>query len=329
MIIYLTDPRAVVTKRGGRLLISIEGEDVASYKLKDVRALLLLGPVEITTPAIYQLAREGIEVAFLTSRGRLLCQLTPPTPKNVALRLLQFRLHLDEKFTLRLAREIVAYKLEAMIAQVHKAAHNRLSNRLFEIHSGLTGFRQRLSKAGTLAEVGGVEGSSARLYFSGFGEMVTNPNFTFSGRTRRPPRDPLNALLSLFYSLLTTELNGYLDGVGFDPAVGYLHRPEFGRPSLALDLMEPFRPALVDRFVLRVVNLRQVRPDDFVRADDGGVIMSRPALRRVLALWEEYQHRPLGSSGETWQRRLEEAPRRLARYLESRGEEVLYPWLKR
>ncbi len=328
MIVYITDPRAVVTKAGRRVVVEVEGEDRATFRLKDLRALMLLGPVEVTTPALVELSRAGVEVAFLTSRGRLVCQLTPPSPKNVDLRLRQFHCHHDPEFTVELARLIVSRKLAAMLDQVQKAAHNRSSGRLLEIYRGLKEFRRPLAQSTDLAEINGIEGASARLYFSGFGEMVTNPHFAFSGRTRRPPRDPVNSLLSLFYSLLTTELNGYLDGVGFDPAIGFLHRPEFGRPSLALDLMEPFRPALVDRFVLRLVNLRQVRPEEFVRHPDGGVTLTRPALRRVLSLWEEYQSRPLGQGGESWQKRLESVPRLFARYLRNPSGEEIYPWLR-
>ena len=284
---YVTEQGASVHKEGRTLVVKKDGQQLAEWELVHLKALCLIGRVHLTTPAVQVLLKEGIETAFMTHTGRLLGQLTPPQARNVELRMAQYRHYEDAGARMVLARKIVHAKVANAEAILSRFARNHPEADLSPIIADLKPLHRGIDDAADLNALMGAEGMAARIYFQGLSRMCRG-ELTFSGRSSRPPRDPVNALLSLGYTFLVNELSSLLDAIGFDPYIGILHGVAYGRPSLALDLVEPFRHAVIDRFVLSLVNNRVVRPDDFEQEDgDEGVRLTRPAFHTFIRHYEK------------------------------------------
>jgi CRISPR-associated protein Cas1 len=244
----------------------------------------------------------------------------------VFLRQSQFRLATEEWFALRLARKLVAGKIRnqrVMMMRNHEEPSKLVLEQMREM-------AERAEEAVSLAELLGIEGNGARLYFGAFAGMVKQESvggelaFDFTTRNRRPPRDSVNALLSLAYSLLSKDLTVACAAVGFDPMMGFYHQPRFGRPALALDLMEPFRPLIAESAVLNAINTRMVTPRDFVRA--GRAVALTPGGRR--GFFQAYEARmdtlvthPIFGYQVSYRRLLEVQARLLAKVLEGELDE--------
>jgi CRISPR-associated protein Cas1 len=226
----------------------------------------------------------GIEMAIFSHNGRLRGQLTPPKARNVVLRVRQYEVEQSEELCLSLAREVVRGKISNAIAVLkgYRMNHPEAFG-VREVTELLDRLRD-VESCSSLGNLRGIEGIAARSYFGLFRTMVPR-DLGFQGRQRRPPRDPVNALLSFGYVLMGNELQSLLDGIGFDPFIGFYHRLDYGRPSLALDLLEEFRP-VVDRFTAGLLNRKVLRREDFVKGADGGVYLDREAKRRY---FEEYE----------------------------------------
>jgi CRISPR-associated protein Cas1 len=234
-----------------------------------------------------------VSIAFLSEHGRFLARVVGETSGNVLLRREQYRRADDDAATLEIARSIIAGKLVNSRAVLLRGARDRTGNEevaaLTAAAARMWAFLTALETARTLDEARGLEGAAAREYFAVFDALVVQEReaFAFTARSRRPPRDPINALLSFVYTLLLHDVTAALESHGLDPAVGYLHRDRPGRVSLALDLVEEFRPWLADRLVLTLINLRQVTGSDFVTGETGAVTMSDEARKTVLVAWQK------------------------------------------
>lgn len=296
--LYVTEQNSILRKRGGRLVVEKEGERLLSVPLGELDTVLLFGNVQFTTQAAVALLDRGIELALLSRRGRLRGQLTPPKAKNVELRLAQFRRLDDGPFCLDLARTLVAGKIANAAALLRRYRANHPDALPAAEVDALAARAAGLAGAATLDAVRGVEGAAARHYFRLYAALVP-AELGFSGRNRRPPRDPVNALLSFGYVLVGAELQALVDGMGFDPYLGFLHRPDYGRPSLALDLLEEMRPAVVDRLTSRWLNLGTLGADDFTTSSTAGVLLDREPMKRYLAAYEGELTRELAVDGET------------------------------
>ena len=249
------------------------------------------------------MCRAGGGVSFLSERGRFLARVEGPVSGNVLLRRTQHRWADDEERRVCLARAFVLAKIVNARTVLLRAARDHPSRRsvLAPAAAALERVLGLTKRAVTVDEIRGLEGDAARAYFAVFGHLIVadDGKWTFDGRTRRPPRDPVNALLSFTYTLLVHDVRSALEAVGLDPQVGFLHADRPGRPGLALDLMEELRPALADRLVLSLINRRQVAVSDFVYQESGGVVMCEATRKTVLAAWqerkrEEVQHPFLG-----------------------------------
>ncbi len=248
---------------GERLRVVREGRTVQEVRLQSLDGVLALGTLGITAQAARRRLRRGIDVTFLDQRGRYLGRLSGPGSRNAALRLEQVRRALDEPFRLALAARFVRGKLRNQRAVLlrYRRRHDREAIR--DAAGRLRVLAERTGAAEDLEELMGIEGAGSRVYFSVFGRLLKNPLFTFPGRNRRPPRDPVNACLSFGYTVTGALLEGEVAGAGLDPAQGYLHRPAWNRPSLALDLLEEMRAPVVDSLVLTLINRNQLGPADF------------------------------------------------------------------
>ncbi|NWG00298.1 MAG: CRISPR-associated endonuclease Cas1 [Thermoanaerobaculaceae bacterium] len=248
---------------GQRLVLRTAGRIARVFKLAEVDQVLLFGPIETTHAALMAMLSAGIDLILLTRSGSYRGRLVGRTSRNVELRIAQYDRLRDETFALNLARSIVAGKLRA---QRHLLLRSQASIADPEIAAALARLRFFAEDATTAADretLLGIEGAAAASYWAVFGRAIKNPLFAFHRRSKRPPRDPVNACLSFGYTLLGTLIEGEVASAGLDPLLGALHRPDYGRPSLALDLLEEFRAPVVDAVTLRLVNRRQLVPDDF------------------------------------------------------------------
>ena len=284
-VAYVTEPHAVIRRSGRTIIVERDGTRLAEWELTRLQSIVLCGNVHLTSPAAKLLLRHGIETAYLGRSGELLGQLTPAKPANIELRMRQYAIHQNAEHRLIHASETVQQKIRSQQVVLERYAANYTEENLKKVRSQLKDSLIQVSKAVSLAQLRGIEGFAARCYWSGFRSQVRG-DLKFGGRSIRPPRDEVNALLSLGYSFLCNELSALLDAIGFDPWLGFYHDRRNHRPALALDLMEPLRHDLVDRMVLRMVNRRQVQAADFSGSAGNGFRLSRDGWKTFVHGWE-------------------------------------------
>jgi CRISP-associated protein Cas1 len=284
-VLYLTEPQSVLRKTSDRLIVEKDGEELLVVPCAKLEAVLIFGNVQVTTPALVELWEHGIELAFLSPRGVLRGQLTPPKAKNLPLRMAQYDVARDPEKKLALAKAFVLGKIANARAVLLRFAANHPIPSLRGAIDTLEESLGSVEGAKDLATLRGWEGQAAAAYFAVFGELLPEA-LSFPGRRRRPPTDPVNSLLSFGYVLAGNELQSLLDARGFDPYLGFLHEIDYGRPSLALDLLEEFRPAWIDRFVIAALQRGQFEKEDFLRGTDGGLALDRDGLKRFFVVWE-------------------------------------------
>jgi len=267
-ILYITDQGASLVKKGNRLVIEKARNTIHWVHAFKIDQVILMGNISITPGALTYLLQEGIDTVFMSIYGRYRGRLISEFGKNIDLRCAQFRSVENSATKLALARSYVQGKLNN--CRVLLRRYNRELHRT-EITKAIHQIRVMTRKAGdsdSVESLMGMEGQAAAAYFGCFGRLIKNNDFVFEKRNRRPPRDPINVLLSLGYTLLANTIQTQVNIVGLDPYLGCLHGVEYGRPSLVLDLMEEFRPILVDPIVLTVVNKGVIRATDFYRPED-------------------------------------------------------------
>jgi CRISPR-associated protein Cas1 len=328
--LYINTQGLKVGKSGAVLQIKDKEKVLQEARIGEICQVNLMGNVQITTQAVQALCESETPICYFSMGGWFYGITMGLNTKNVFLRRNQFRLAEEEYFARTIARRLVAGKIrnQRTLVQRNHVEPDR------ETLSGLKAAAERAERAGSLAELLGIEGNAARMYFGEFAGMMKPDDdqrasalpFEMDGRNRRPPRDPVNAMLSLGYSLLAKDLTVACYAVGFDPYVGFYHQPRFGRPALALDLMEPFRPLIVDSAVLTAINTGMVTLRDFVRA--GGAVALTAGGRK--GFFRAYEMRmdalvthPMFEYRVSYRRLLEIQARLLARVLE--GEIGEYP----
>ncbi len=286
--LYVAGHGYSVGKSGDVLQVREKGQLVQEVRIKDISQVNILGNASISSAAVHALCDAEKPLAYFSTGGWFYGLTQGLGLKNVFLRREQFRRADDELFCVGLARELVATKIRnqrTLLQRNHVEPPARALDALRRL-------AQQARAAGNLDELLGIEGAAAAVYFANFAGMVKledeaeRPPFDFTKRNRRPPRDPINALLSLGYSLLVRDLTVVCAAVGFDPFVGFFHQPRFGRPALALDLMEGFRPLIVDSAVLTAINTRMVGPEEFVRVGSA-VALTAKGRRRFLHAYEQ------------------------------------------
>jgi CRISPR-associated protein Cas1 len=286
--LYATTQGAVVRRVGQRLIVSLERDTLDTIRLRELERVVLFGNITLTPAAIAVLLEAGIETTFLSMGGRYRGRLTPADAKNVFVRQAQFRRYDDLDFRMRTARSLLDGKLRNSRQLLLRHGRDHPSEALSVACDRIEAARGRLGTQTDLASLLGVEGDAARAYFAAFGGMV-RADFAFTVRSRRPPKDPVNALLSFGYTLLGSEITGAAAAAGMDPFVGVLHELDYGRPSLGLDLLEEFRQPVVDRLALSLVNRSVLRPEHFEDRAAAGVLLNDVGRPIFLA----YYHRAL------------------------------------
>lgn len=295
--LYMTLEGAYLHKDGEAITVRKEREKVAQFPLHAIGEIVCFGfGIGVSPDLTEHCSREGVTVSYLNGNGKFLARLTGPLHGNVLLRREQYRIGDDPVRSLAISRCFVAAKIQNQRNTLLRFIRNHPeTSRRSDFEAVLLRMDNRLASARRSASVEslrGIEGDTAEAYFSVFDAMilVPEPEFRFHGRSRRPPLDRVNALLSFVYSILTLDMRSALESVGLDPYVGYLHVERPGRPALALDLMEEFRSAYADRLVLSLINLRQTSADGFIVQPSGEVEMTPDTRKTVLAAIQKRKH---------------------------------------
>lgn len=305
--VYAVEHRTKIKYSKGSLILATP-ETKRRVPLEAVDAVVMFAG-QITTDAMSECVRRRIRVSMLTRGGRIKFVVGGPTRGNVHLRVAHHVAASDEQTAVQAARVIVAAKICNSAAVLNRWARDHVDASVsLRLEESCEVVRERVGSVASATDrdtLRGIEGDTARIYFNSFAKVLGNENLEFGGRTRRPPRDPVNALLSFCYGLLTTETTGACDAIGLDPQVGFLHQAlRAGRPSLALDFTEELR-ALTDRFVVSTLRLRKITTEHFTETPGGGCYMTDTGRRELLRLWEEHKnayhnHSVLGHPVQRW-----------------------------
>jgi CRISPR-associated protein Cas1 len=292
--VYVTTEGASLRKDGENLVAEVDGTERARVPLHMLASLVVFGPIFVSPALIGACAGAGITIVLLDRAGRFQARIEGPVSGNVLLRRAQYRVSDAPE---EVVRSIVVGKVANQRSVLQRALRDYGEDYAPTEKAAIAAAVDRLARIlarverldATLDALRGSEGEAAQSYFAVFDALIRGPDaeLRWTGRSRRPPLDPINALLSFLYALLTHDCRSAAEAVGLDPAVGFLHRDRPGRPSLALDLMEELRPVLADRLALSLVNRRQLRAGDFVTEDSGAVRLTDDARKTVLATWQE------------------------------------------
>jgi len=286
--LYITRQETYLHKERETIVVKLKGERLGQFPLINIASIYCFGNVAVSPFLMGYCAEKDVGLSFYTEYGRFLARMQGKPSGNVLLRRQQYRWADDEPQSTAIARLIVAAKIANCRVVLRREIRNYGDNpTLTEASKRLAVSCRRAKQAGTVDEARGIEGEAAATYFSVFNELIRGSDFAFDGRVRRPPTDPVNAMLSFVYSLLTQECASALSGVGLDPYVGYLHKDRPGRASLALDLMEEFRAPWAERFVLTLINRRQIQLNDFITEGSGAVRLTDDARKELLVAYQD------------------------------------------
>ena len=316
--LYVQHQGAYISKKNEELEIRGDGKTLSTVRMMDISSLSVFGNVQITTQSINELCRRNIGITYFTAGGWFNGITTGLSHKNVQLRIMQYAAAQDKDKALSISRAIVEGKIRNSRTMLRRNSQTKSESALSQLQI----MYRNASKAEGFQELLGIEGNAAKIYFSHFVDMIKEVNLTqgynFENRNRRPPKDPVNAVLSLLYALLTKDLVITLLSVGFDPYMGFYHQPKYGKPALALDLMEEFRPLIADSTAITLFNGKEIRGSDFIRkgigtalTDDGRKKVIRGYEKRMDSLVTH----PLFGYTISYRRTLEVQCRLVARWL--------------
>jgi len=291
--LFVTSEDIYLSLEGENVLANRDKEVIARYPLHTLQSIVSFSYSGASPALMGKCAEAGIGLAFCSSRGRFLARVCGGTGGNVLLRREQYRIADDPARCCEIARTMIFGKLSNGAASIQRTLRDH-APRVQDcgLETAAANIRSLLPQILTVSDpdtLRGLEGVAATAYFEVFDHMLLNrkEDFFFRGRSRRPPLDRVNAMLSFAYSLLAHDCASALESVGLDSYVGFLHRDRPGRQSLALDLMEELRPCMADRFVLTLVNNRMIRPEDFQLQDSGAVLLTDDGRRKFLKTWQE------------------------------------------
>lgn len=291
-ILYVTSPDSYLSLDGENVVVRRDDSEVLRVPLHNLEGIVSFGYTGASPALMGACAERGVSLSFLTQNGRFLARVVGEVRGNVTLRKSQYVRSESEAESLVVAKNVIVGKIFNARWVIERATRDhpmRLDlDRLKRASSLMQNTIPRVQNATGLNELRGFEGEAASAYFSVFDDLILQQkdSFQFSGRTRRPPLDNVNALLSFVYTLLVNETSAALETVGLDPYVGFLHRDRPGRMSLALDLVEELRPICADRFVLSLINRREVNGEGFTVKANGAVIMDDSTRKRLLSAWQ-------------------------------------------
>ncbi len=286
--LFVTTQDVWLAKEGECVALFRERKLMGKIPLHTLEAIVCFGRISASPYLLGHCAECGVSVAWMTEQGRFLATVNGPTSGNVLLRRNQYRMADSPLQSAELARAFTIGKIANYRTNLLRRNRDYPSPLLEDASRHLASCLERLQPGLASDSVRGIEGEAARVYFGAFPAFIAGgTGLSFNGRSRRPPQDEINALLSFLYALLVNDVRGALESAGLDSAVGFLHRDRPGRPGLALDVMEEFRPYLADRLALTLINRRQITAGNFVCSESGGYTLKDDARKVVLTAWQE------------------------------------------
>lgn len=292
-VLYVTNPDSYLNKDGENVVVSVNGEETLRVPIHNLESIVCFN-YQGASPALMGLCAENnVGLSFLSANGYFLARVQGKVQGNVLLRKKQYRISDSMEKSLEVAQNCILGKVinsRSVIERVCRDYRDEMDyESLKKVSDYLKNKASILNQCSTLDELMGEEGDAARMYFSVFDQMILyqKEDFYFKERSRRPPRDNMNALLSFLYTLLAHDMQSALESVGLDPYVGFLHRDRPGRASLALDLIEELRPYLADRLALSLINRKQINGKGFLGKVNTGVTMSNDTRKEVVTAWQK------------------------------------------
>jgi len=291
--LYITTQGAYLSKEGETVAVKIDGKVRVHIPVHTLGGIVCFGQIGCSPKLMGFCAERNVAISFLTENGRFLAKVQGPVSGNVLLRRQQYRWADSKRISASIAKSILIGKIHNSRVVLRRAIRDHGdkgvgTGDLEKAANSLKDTLRRLQQENALNRLRGIEGEAANSYFNVFNHLITSQKalFTFSGRNRRPPMDKVNCLLSFLYTLLLHDIRSAIESVGLDPQVGFLHRDRPGRPSLALDLMEEFRAVIADRLCLSLINLGQIKKDDFNTTQAGSVLLTEEARKKVLVAYQ-------------------------------------------
>ncbi|MBN1807170.1 MAG: type I-C CRISPR-associated endonuclease Cas1 [Sedimentisphaerales bacterium] len=291
--LFVTTQGAYLSKKGDTVLVSLEQETKLRVPIHNLSSIVCFGNVACSPFAMGLCGERNVTLSFLTENGRFLARVHGPVSGNVLLRREQYRQADNPATSAEIAKSIVTAKIANSRIVLQRALRDRpeLVNetKLKLAVDDLQQYIKQLQNINTVDQIRGIEGQTSAIYFGVFDFLISSNKeyFFFNKRSRRPPLDNVNALLSFLYTLLVHDISSAIESVGLDPAVGFLHKDRPGRPGLALDLMEELRAYLADRLALSLINRQEVKPEGFVKTESGAVTMDDKTRKTVLVAWQK------------------------------------------
>ena len=287
--LYVTTPEAYLSKEGLNVVVSVKQEELFRIPAINIESIVTFGYMG-ASPGVMKLCNDnGISLTFLSPQGRFISRVQGMTKGNVLLRKKQYQLSDDETWSLQVSKLMISGKIQnyrnILRRFIRDYGEHEIVNRAVAI---LEQNKREALLASDKKMLIGYEGMASNAYFEALPTLILNQkaDFPFHGRNRRPPKDAVNAMLSFAYTLIANEMSAALDTIGLDPYVGFLHTLRPGRTSLALDMMEEFRAYLGDRFVLSLINKRQIGPGDFLSQGDQGIVMTDKGKKTFISAWQ-------------------------------------------
>lgn len=293
--IYALEQGAILNKNAERIEVTLHEETLASLPLDEVESVTLFGGVQVTTQALLALLDKGIDVSFLTEKGQFRGMAVSAYSKNIDQRYHLYRLTENSEYILRFAKDVTIAKIKNGMTLLSKYHESGRSSYVFNAEDEFEALLDKVADTNSVESLLGLEGAAAHLYYTNYGSCFVDG--LFSKREYFPSPDPVNALLSLGYSLIAREIQALLYAHGFDPYVGLYHKQSYGRASLSLDLMEEYRHIVIDRLVLKLFNKHSFDHDDFEKHDDGGIYLKKETMKSFIAFYEDHMREKVHAQG--------------------------------
>ena len=293
-VLYIKEQGSYLKKMGERLIVEKGRKKLLDIPIAQVENIAIIGNVQLTSQLLYCLMERGVDVSYFSYAGKYLGQTAADASKNIFLRFSQYGLYEDLGRRLEIAKIIVKNKVENQIMVLEKGQENdrkKVEGEMYAFEADCKRMREivkTLSNKETPNGVLGVEGVCSQIYFGGYGKLF-HCDCVFNGRNRRPPRDPINVIISLGYTFLTKEVSSALDAESFEMYLGFLHGIRYGRKSLPLDIVEEFRQPVIDRLVLRLFNKRMITENDFENVDDQ-ILLTEDGFKKFCQEYEKWMN---------------------------------------
>lgn len=317
-VFYINQNDCILKKQDERLKVVQQKHTLIDVRLLDITQVVISGRVTVTPEVFNELSQRKIGLYYLNEHGRYQTRLEPPCSKNILLRIAQFKANFDPIIKASIAKAFVKGKLtnyRMSLMQLQRETDYDLSSSINNIKS----FVKKCDEINDIDKIRGYEGAGSAEYFKHFNKFIKNEEFKFNKREKHPAPDPVNAILSLGYTLLRLEIETAVNVVGFEPYLGFLHFDRYGRASLALDLMEEFRPLIVDSFVIKMINTKQISLDDFREEFPGSVLLTDEGKKKFYRAYEkrkttEFKH-PYFGQKTSYHKCFEQQARLLGKYI--------------